>query len=251
MGKHVEITYGIHAARHAFNTIEDILEIWTQTDKKKSPGLREILEKAKNSHISVQLVSKKTLDKLSNYANHQGIAIRRRVTLSDSNLDLDLLLTAAYDVPPIFLVLDEIQDPQNLGACLRTADAFGACAVITSKSHSASLNATVRRIASGAAENIPLICVSNLARCFRKLQKAGIWIIGTDTHTKETIYQADLTMPIALVVGSEDHGIRQNTRKHCDKVIAIPMLGIVENMNVSVSAGIFLYEAQRQRHCTR
>lgn len=248
MSKHIEITCGIHAVRHALNKVEDILEMWTQADKKKSKGLEEILEKANNSQISVQLVNKKTLDKITDDAPHQGVAIRRRAILLDSAIDLDLLLTIKPEALPIFLVLDEVQDMQNLGACLRVADAFGARAVITPKSRSASLNTTVRRIASGATENTPLICVTNLARCFRKMQQAGIWIIGTDPQSKETLYQADLTIPIALVVGSESHGIRQNTRKHCDKIISIPMLGIVESMNVSVATGIFLYEAQRQRY---
>lgn len=251
MRKHIEITYGIHAVRHALSRVEDVLEIWVQIDKQPSKGLEEILERVNSIQISVQFVSKKILDNITDHATHQGVAIRRRVTLLDGTIDLDLLLTRVHEVSPIFLVLDEIQDPQNLGACLRAADAFGARAVITSKARSAGLNATVRRIASGAAENTPLICVTNLARCLRKMRQAGIWIIGTDPQTKETLYQADLTIPIALVVGSESHGIRQNTRKHCDKIISIPMLGIVESMNVSVTAGIFLYEAQRQRYCGR
>ncbi len=219
--------------------------------KKSGRAISEILELAKNAQVTVQYVANKTLDKLSHQANHQGVVIRRKITTMDSNVDLASVLEMDDGGKALFLVLDGVQDPHNLGACLRTADAVGVRAVILPKDRAVGLNETVRKVACGAAENTPVIHVTNLSRALREMQAAGIWVIGTADEVENTIYEEDLTSSIALVLGSEGQGLRQNTRKHCDKLVNIPMVGVVESLNVSVAAGVCLYEAQRQRHINK
>jgi len=219
--------------------------------KKSGRAISEILELAKNAQVTVQYVANKTLDKLSHQANHQGVVIRRKITTMDSNVDLASVLEMDDGGKALFLVLDGVQDPHNLGACLRTADAVGVRAVILPKDRAVGLNETVRKVACGAAENTPVIHVTNLSRALRELQEAGVWVIGTADEVENTIYEEDLTSSIALVFGSEGQGLRQNTRKHCDKLVNIPMAGVVESLNVSVAAGVCLYEARRQRHLNK
>ena len=246
--KQTEITYGIHAVRHALNSAPvNVLEIWVQENKKSARAITEILGIAKSIQISVQFVANETLDKITHRANHQGIAIRRKATLTESKADLKSVLETDDGTKPLFLVLDGVQDPHNLGACLRTADAVGVRAVIIPKDRAVGLNETVRKVASGAAENTPVIHVTNLARTLREMQDAGVWIIGTADEADNSIFEEDLTSPTALVMGSEGLGLRQNTRKHCDKLVNIPMLGVVESLNVSVATGVCLYEVRRQR----
>jgi len=254
VSKKSEITYGIHAVRHALkNASINVLEMWALENikpaKKSTGAISEILELAKNAQVTVQFVANKTLDKLTRQANHQGVAIRRKVM--DSKIDLASVLNMDDGGNALFLVLDGVQDPHNLGACLRTADAVGVRAVILPKDRAVGLNETVRKVACGAAENTPVIHVTNLSRALREMQDAGIWVIGTADESENTIYEEDLTSSIALVMGSEGQGLRQNTRKHCDKLVNIPMVGVVESLNVSVAAGVCLYEAQRQRHLNK
>ncbi len=225
-----------------------MLEIWVQDNKKSARAISDILTIAKNIHISIQFVANKTLDKITHQANHQGIAVRRKVTSIDNKMDLKSVLEVDDGKIPLFLVLDGVQDPHNLGACLRTADAVGVRAVILPKDRAVGLNETVRKVACGAAENTPVIHVTNLSRSLREMQEAGVWIIGTDDEAENTIFDEDLTSPIALVMGSEGQGLRQNTLKHCDKLVNIPMAGVVESLNVSVAAGVCLYEVRRQRY---
>jgi 23S rRNA (guanosine2251-2'-O)-methyltransferase len=256
VSKQSEITCGIHAVRHALkNASADVMEMWVQEnkkpDKKSGRAISEILNLAKNKQISVQSVANKTLDKLTHQANHQGVAIRRKVTSIESKIDLASVLEINDGTNALFLVLDGIQDPHNLGACLRTADAVGVRAIILPKDRAVGLNETVRKVACGAAENTPVIHVTNLSRCLREMQDAGVWIIGTADEAENSIYEEDLTSPIALVMGSEGQGLRQNTRKHCDKLVNIPMAGVVESLNVSVATGVCLYEAQRQRRLNK
>lgn len=249
MSKQSEITCGIHAVRHALkNASADVLEMWALDNKRPAKGISEILELAKDMRISVQFVASKTLDKLTHQANHQGVVIRRKVTGKESKIDLASVLAMDDGGKALFLVLDGVQDPHNLGACLRTADAVGVRAVILPKDRAVGLNETVRKVACGAAENTAVIHVTNLSRALREIQDAGIWVIGTADEAENTIYEEDLTSSIALVMGSEGQGLRQNTRKHCDKLVNIPMAGVVESLNVSVAAGVCLYEARRQRH---
>ena len=253
MSKQSEITCGIHAVRHALsNASVNVLEIWVQENKKaetkSGKAILEILDLAKNAQVTVQFVANKTLDKITHQANHQGVAIRRKVSFDESKADLKSVLEIDDGTNPLYLVLDGVQDPHNLGACLRTADAVGVRAVILPKDRAVGLNETVRKVASGAAENTPVIHVTNLSRALTEMQEAGIWIIGTADEAENSIFEEDLTSPTALVMGSEGQGLRQNTRKHCDKLVNIPMAGVVESLNVSVAAGVCLYEAQRQRH---
>ena len=256
MSKQSEITCGIHAVRHALkNAAADVLEMWVLENKRPAKGISEILELAKNAHVTVQFVANKTLDKLThqshNQTNHQGVVIRRKVTGKESKIDLASVLEMDDGEKGLFLVLDGVQDPHNLGACLRTADAVGVRAVILPKDRAVGVNETVRKVACGAAENTAVIHVTNLSRALREMQDAGVWVIGTADDTENTIYEEDLTSSIALVMGSEGQGLRQNTRKHCDKLVNIPMAGVVESLNVSVAAGVCLYEARRQRHINK
>jgi 23S rRNA (guanosine2251-2'-O)-methyltransferase len=146
------------------------------------------------------------------------------------------------------LVLDEITDPHNLGACLRSAGAAGVHAVIIPRDRSANLNATVRKVASGAAETVNLVVVTNLARCLQQLKERGIWLVGTDANAEKSLYEQELSGPLALVMGSEGRGLRRLTREKCDFLVSIPMPGVVSSLNVSVATGILLFEAIRQRH---
>ncbi|MCK5668554.1 MAG: 23S rRNA (guanosine(2251)-2'-O)-methyltransferase RlmB [Gammaproteobacteria bacterium] len=248
MSKQSEITCGIHAVRHALkNAAANVLEMWVLENKKPAKGISEILELAENAHVTVQFVANKTLDKLTHQANHQGVVIRRKIEVLNSKIDLASVLEIEDGGKALFLVLDGVQDPHNLGACLRTADAVGVRAIILPKDRAVGLNETVRKVACGAAENTPVIHVTNLSRALREMQDAGIWVIGTADEAENTIYEEDLTSSIAIVMGSEGQGLRQNTRKHCDKLVNIPMAGVVESLNVSVAAGVCLYEARRQR----
>jgi 23S rRNA (guanosine2251-2'-O)-methyltransferase len=153
--------------------------------------------------------------------------------------------------PPLILVLDGVTDPHNLGACLRTADAAGALAVIVPKDKSATLTPVVRKVACGAAEVIPLVAVTNLARTLEKLQQRGLWVVGTAGEAEQEIYQQDLTGPLVMIMGAEGKGMRRLTREHCDFLVKLPMAGSVSSLNVSVATGVCLFEAVRQRQAKR
>jgi len=241
-----EIIYGLHATRHALQqSAHTVLEMWVQENKKDSKAISELIRAA--GPLTIQFVPKHTLDKLAQYERHQGVALRKRKEKPAAHDLTALLSNIENDALPLFLVLDGVQDPHNLGACLRTADAAGVRAVIIPRARTASLTATVSKVASGAAESVPLIEVTNLARTLRQLQEAGIWTIGTAEGAPGSLYQTDLNRPLALVMGGEGEGLRENTRQHCDLLVSIPMAGIVESLNVSVATGICLFEAMRQR----
>lgn len=223
---------------------ETVLEIWVQENKHDAGSITQLTNLA--GTIPVQYVSKGTLDKLAQYGRHQGIVIRRRRPKAAIH-DIKDLNLATDSVLPLLLVLDGIQDPHNLGACLRTADAAGVQAVISPRDRATGITPTVSKVASGAAENIPVIQVNNLARALQQLQAAGIWIIGATESAEHSIYEIDLVRPLALVMGAEGKGLRRNTRLHCDILVNIPMAGIVESLNISVATGICLFEAVRQR----
>ena len=238
MNTGTEIIYGLHAARHALQqSAHAVLELWVQENKKDSKAISELIRAAGSS--SIQYVSKQTLDKLAQYERHQGVVLKKRKEKQAVSDLAALLSDIDNDAIPLFL--------HNLGACLRTADAAGVRAIIIPKARTASLTATVSKVASGAAESVPLIEVTNLARTLRQLKEAGIWIIGTADDAPGSIYQADLNRSLALVMGGEGEGLRENSRKHCDLLVSIPMAGIVESLNVSVATGICLFEAVRQR----
>jgi len=207
--------------------------------------LMPILNDLQVCGVSIQQMTRKTLDDKARGANHQGIIARVKPAKQLNENDIDDIL--AQHESPLLLVLDGVTDPHNLGACLRNADAAGAAAIIVPKDRSAPMNATVSKVACGAAEVVPLIRVTNLARTMRTLQEKGIWFVGTAGEATHDIYQAKLTGPLAIVMGAEGDGMRRLTRETCDDLIKIPMAGSVSSLNVSVASGICLFEAVRQR----
>ena len=239
------IIYGFHAINaRLWQNPESLIELYIQQDKTDA-RTQEILTKAEQENIRVHFVEQERLNTLSGQKRHQGILGFIDATKNHFYLE-DILenLTA----PPIFLILDGITDPHNLGACLRVADAMGVDAVIAPKNKSAGLSATVSKVACGAAEVIPFVTVTNLARTIRQLQEQNITIIGTDMEATQDLFQFDIgSQGIAWVMGSEGDGMRRLTKEHCDVLVRIPMFGTVESMNVSVSTGMVLYETQRQR----
>lgn len=244
-----DTVFGIHAVASLLNHhSEDVVQLYVQADRKnkKDKRLQGILDKASSAGIPIEERSRSELDELCPQV-HQGIlALSTRVNLEKHEQELDALL-AALEAPPFLLVLDGVTDPHNLGACLRSAEAAGVSAVIVPKDKSAQLTPTVRKVACGAAEIVPFISVTNLARTLQSLQQQGIWIFGAAGEAEQSLYEADLKGPVALVLGSEGKGLRRLTRENCDSLIAIPMAGEVSSLNVSVSTGICLFEAVRQR----
>lgn len=241
-----EYIFGLHTVRQVFeNDISRIVELWTQQGR-HDVKLQNLLKQAQQQGIVIQAVPKKTLDKLTGNKHHQGIVIRCKAHSINTQSNLEAILLS-LNQPPFLLILDEVQDPHNLGACLRTADAAGIHAVIVPKNRACSLSPSVRKVASGAAETVPLIQVTNLASTLRWLQEQGVWIIGTDDETQTSLFDTPLTGPVALVLGAEGTGLRRLTRENCDALVRIPMFGKVESLNVSVATGVCLFEAVRQR----
>lgn len=221
------------------------MEIWL-TEGREDKRAANIRELAAEKHIQVVPVSRQTLDERLGEARHQGCLAFCRPLQAWGEKHLDTFLDG-LDEPPFLLVLDGVQDPHNLGACLRTAEAAGVHAVIAPKDRAAGLTAAAIKISSGSAERLPFVQITNLARTLRDLQQRGIWVVGTSGESETTLYQADFKGPIALVLGAEGAGIRRLTRESCDQVVFIPMLGQAESLNVSVAAGVCLFEAKRQR----
>ncbi|AYH49350.1 MULTISPECIES: 23S rRNA (guanosine(2251)-2'-O)-methyltransferase RlmB [Dickeya] len=240
-----EIIYGIHAVKALLEQDpQRFLEVFTlkgREDRRLQPLIAEL----EASGIAVQVANRQWLDDKVEGAVHQGIVARVKEGRQYQENDLPGLL-ASLDTP-FLLVLDGVTDPHNLGACLRSADAAGVHAVIVPRDRSAQLNATAKKVACGAAETVPLIRVTNLARTLRFLQEQNVWIVGTAGEADHTLYQSKLTGPLALVMGAEGEGMRRLTREHCDELISIPMAGSVSSLNVSVATGICLFEAVRQR----
>ncbi len=238
--------YGFHAIEAILqHEPERILDVWVLNGRgdKRLDAISEILSK---HGISQQKVKREKLDELADSNRHQGIVANCRMAPPRNENFLNQLLDT-IDVPPFLLILDGVTDPHNLGACLRTADAAGVHAVIAPKDNAATLNATVRKVSSGAAETTPFIAVTNLARCLRNLKERGVWLIGAAGEVDTSVYQQDLTGSLAIVMGAEGKGLRRLTRETCDHLITIPMPGNVESLNVSVATGVCLYEALRQR----
>jgi len=229
------IVYGIHAVTALLKkSPEQVIKLY----------LSETRREFDTGEIPVQWVSRQELDQLSGGQNHQGvIAECRDVAKTYTESDLLQLLGPI----PFVLILDGVQDPHNLGACLRTADAAGVQAVIAPKDNSVGLTPTVRKVACGAAETVPFIPVTNLARTLRTLKDAGVWLFGADDQAETTLYKTDLRGPLGLVLGAEGTGLRRLTKEHCDSLISIPMAGSVSSLNVSVATGVCLFEAVRQR----
>jgi 23S rRNA (guanosine2251-2'-O)-methyltransferase len=204
---------------------------------------RELVERAKAAGVAVHPVDERRLEELARGQRHQGV-----VAVADAALPYVTLadVLGHASEPPLLLVLDGVTDPHNLGACLRSADAFGAHAVVVPKDRAVGVNATVAKAASGAADTIPVIAVTNLARALRELKESGVWIVGADAGG-ESLFDADVAGPIAWVLGAEGAGLRRLTREHCDRIVGIPLAGSVESLNVSVAAGICLFATRRAR----
>ena len=239
-----KVLFGFHAVGVRLKTTpRSIIEIYYEPTRRDA-RMRQFLERANEAGVRLIEADGMRLAKLAGSHGHQGVAARVEILAQTSSLD-DLL--DGIEGPPLLLVLDGVTDPHNLGACLRVADGAGAHAVIAPKDHAVGVNATVAKVASGAAETVPYFMVTNLSRTLNELKERSIWCIGTSDGTSKTIYQADLKTPLALVMGAEGEGMRQLTRKTCDELVGIPMRGAVESLNVSVASGVCLYEALRQR----
>jgi len=210
--------------------------------------MRALLDLAAARKVRVISANDERLDGLTGNARHQGVAARVLEARHSHSLDDTL---DAVDGAPLILVLDGVQDPHNLGACLRVADAAGVSAVIAPKDRAVGLNATAAKVASGAAETVPYFPVTNLARTLRELQERDIWIVGADESASTDLFSADFPESVAWVLGAEGEGMRRLTREHCDFLVRIPMQGAVESLNVSVAAGIVLFESVRRRKAKR
>jgi 23S rRNA (guanosine2251-2'-O)-methyltransferase len=247
------LVYGLHAIGAVIERApERLLELWL-ADARDDVRSRDLRERAQAVGIRVQRASSESLVKMVGNVAHQGAVASVRPLKPWDEHDLMSRLgqvrgDSPGDEPPILLlVLDGVTDPHNLGACLRTADGAGVHAVIIPKDRSAAVDGVARKVAAGAAEFVPVASVTNLARTLDGLKEQGIWVVGTEGEAQQTLYEADLKRPLALVLGAEGGGMRRLTRERCDFVVRIPMAGQVESLNVSVAAGVALFEARRQR----
>jgi 23S rRNA (guanosine2251-2'-O)-methyltransferase len=243
-----KVLFGFHAVTVRLKTAPaSVTEVHVDATRRDA-RMRQFVERVQAAGVKLIDSDDARLARLAGSGRHQGVVAR--VTPLKTSHSLDDVLDAVEDEgrgPALVLVLDGVTDPHNLGACLRTADGAGAHAVVAPKDHAVGLNATVAKVASGAAETVPYLMVTNLARTLGELQDRGVRVIGTSDDAPRTLFDADLTGPVALVLGAEGAGMRQLTRKTCDELVRIPMHGAVESLNVSVASAVCLYEALRQR----
>jgi 23S rRNA (guanosine2251-2'-O)-methyltransferase len=238
-----KVLFGFHAVGVRLKTAPgSVLEVLADPSRKDA-RMRQFLARAQEAGVRVIEADSMRIAKLAGTHNHQGVAARVEPAVQQHSLD-DLLDGIAG--PPLLLVLDSVTDPHNLGACLRVADGAGAHAVIAPKDHAVGVNATVAKVASGAAETVPYFMVTNLARTLGEIKERDIWVVGADERAEETLYEANLPESIAWVLGAEGEGMRRLTRENCDLLVRIPMRGEVESLNVSVSAGVCLFESVRR-----
>jgi len=241
------ILFGFHSVlsriRQHPESVQEVCYDKTRNDAR----MLEMLKVVEQKGVRIMQMGKERLDGLANRARHQGV-IARVVDAPIPYMDIHDILESDLDEPVFFLILDGVEDPHNLGACLRVADAMGVHAVIAPKDRAVGLNATVRKVACGAAETVPFIVVTNLARTMRELKDAGVTLVGAVAVADSDLFSNDLTGPIALVLGAEGTGLRRLTAEICDALVSIPMFGTVESLNVSVASGICLYEVRRQRN---
>lgn len=241
-----QLVCGVHVVLAVLKSRPDqVEEIWV-SEARGDKRMAAVLDAARAAQVKIHKAPRAALDRMSDGVKHQGVVARLRVTPVRKEQDLESFL-AHLPPMPLLLVLDGVQDPHNLGACLRSADAAGVHGVIVPREHSAPLSAVARRAASGAAESIPVFQVVNLARALRELKEAGIWLAGASQEADTDIFHADLHRPLAIVLGGEGKGLRRLTQEECDMLVRIPMAGTVESLNVSVAAGVCLFEAVRQR----
>jgi 23S rRNA (guanosine2251-2'-O)-methyltransferase len=243
-----KVLFGFHAVTVRLKTApQTVLEIHVDATRRDA-RMRQFVERAQQAGARLVESDDARLHKLCGTPRHQGVVARvEPVALSHS---LDDILDQA-EGPPLVLVLDGVTDPHNLGACLRVADGAGAHAVLAPKDHAVGINATVAKVASGAAETVPYLMVTNLARTLGELKERNLWTVGLADAAPRSFYDLDLTGPVAIVLGAEGSGLRQLTQRTCDEVVHLPMQGAVESLNVSVAAGVCLYEARRQRDVRR
>lgn len=239
-----DIVYGLHAVQSLLKHQADAVLTIYHDRKRQDQRVQKILSMAASHAIETVALHKNELEQKAGSDRHQGIVATITETQKQPRLE-DLL--DGLEEPPFLLILDGVTDPHNLGACLRTADAAGVHAVIFPKDKSAAINATVRKVACGAAEVMPTYPVTNLARCMEQLKERGIWLVGAAGEAEQAFTQMQLTGPMALVMGAEGKGLRRLTREHCDYLAKLPMAGTVSSLNVSVATGICLFEMVRQR----
>lgn len=239
------LVFGLHAVEALLKThpqrVARLCVLQVREDKK----IQTLIQLAQSASIRVEFLSRPELDRLSDGENHQGAVAFCHAVKQFSENDLDALLDVTEK--PFLLILDGVQDPHNLGACLRSADAAGVHAVIAPRDKAVGITPTVSKVACGAAESVPFVQVTNLARTLRSLQERGIWIFGAAGEATKNVYEAKFTGATAIILGAEGSGLRRLTREHCDELLKIPMQGTVSSLNVSVATGIFLFEAVRQR----
>lgn len=243
------VVFGLHAVRVLLQRhAAKVVQLSVQRGREDA-RINEVIKLAREQNIKIEQRNSHDMDQLVQGESHQGVIAQLKKIDNLGEGALDDVLDRAGD-SPLVLVLDGVTDPHNLGACLRTADAAGVNAVIVPRDRAAGLSPVVRKVAAGAAETVPLIQVTNLARTLRWLKERGLWLVGTDDEATQSIYAAKLTGPLAVVMGAEGAGMRRLTREHCDLLVTIPMQGVVESLNVSVATGVTLYEVVRQRSVT-
>lgn len=245
MSSKAELSFGLHAV---FTLLERqpqrVRRVWVLKGR-QDKRIQKLLGLVDQHGISWQALDRQALDQMVD-GNHQGVVAEVEPQRTENEAFLSALVEK-LDGPAFLLVLDGVTDPHNLGACLRAADAAGVHAIIAPKDKSAPLNAVAAKVACGAAETVPYVLVTNLARTLRALQQQGVWLTGTAGEAEQLVYDADLTGSMALVMGSEGSGMRRLTRECCDQLVKIPMAGEVSSLNVAVAAGVCLFEAVRQR----
>ena len=237
---------GFHAVTARLRAQPDSVHAIYVAATRQDRRARDLVERARSAGVAVHAADETRLAALAGNDKHQGVVAIVDAAAAQRTLEEIL---GALSEPALLLALDGVTDPHNLGACLRSADAFGAQAVIVPKDRAVGLNATVAKAASGAADSVPLVSVTNLARALGDLKARGVWVLGAD-RDGESLFEADLSGPVAWVLGAEGAGLRRITRESCDRILTIPMLGTVESLNVSVAAGVCLAETRRQRSAT-
>lgn len=249
MNTSTKILFGFHAVGVRIKAAPaSVLEVYVDPTRRDA-RMRDFVQRAREAGVRLIEADGLRIAKLCGTAAHQGVAARVQPQAMQRSVDevLDAIEASGRERAPLLLLLDGVTDPHNLGACLRVADAAGVDAVIAPRDHACGLNATVAKVASGAAETVPYLMVTNLARTMSELTERGITLIGAAGEATQTIYQSDLRGAVGLVLGAEGSGLRQLTRKRCHALVRIPMLGAVESLNVSVASGVCLFEAVRQR----
>lgn len=250
MAKRTEQIFGIHAVSQMLESSPDrIINAWVQ-EAINSDSVRAIHDEMNKMGLAVQTTPRATMSRMTKNQNHQGVIIEVKPAKKKTDNDLDHILEQNKDNNPLYLILDSVQDPHNLGACIRTAEATKVTAIIIPKDRAVGINETVRKVASGAVENVTVITVTNLVRAIKKIKEAGAWVVGADGEAEESIYDMNLKVPTAIIMGGEGKGMRESVMKECDYIAALPILGQIESLNVSVATGVILYESVRQRQVT-